>query len=119
MPDGDGRTSVGLGGCRTLDSGRRAVKQLLAAVAIRRSSDWPARCDGRAETGPPGNLRSRHREEDMTRKMSSRTRDVVQVKNPRSGHYVKIDRGAGKIVSHKKSPGPYKGVPVARKKKSR
>ena len=79
----------------------------------------PARCDGRAETGPPGNLRSRHREEDMTRKTSSRTRDVVQVKNPRSGHYVKIDRGAGKIVSHKKSPGPYKGVPVARKKKGR
>ena len=31
---------------------------------------------------------------------------------------MKIDRGAGKIVSHKKSPGPYKGVPVARKKKS-
>ena len=55
----------------------------------------------------------------MTRKTSSRTRDVVQVKNPRSGHYVKIDRGAGKIVSHKKSPGPYKGVPVARKKKGR
>ena len=85
----------------------------------RRPLAWPARCDGRAETGPPGNLRSRHREEDMTRKTSSRTRDVVQVKNPRSGHYVKIDRGAGKIVSHKKSPGPYKGVPVARKKKSR
>ena len=26
-------------------------------------------------------------------------RDVVQVKNPRTGHYVKIDRSAGKIVS--------------------
>jgi hypothetical protein len=43
--------------------------------------------------------------------------DVVQVKNPRSGHYVKIDRTQGKIVAHKKSEGPYKGVPVARKKK--
>jgi len=41
---------------------------------------------------------------------------VVQVKNPKSGHYVKIDRSAGKIVSHKKSSGPYKNVPVARKK---
>ena len=43
--------------------------------------------------------------------------DVVQVKNPRSGHYVKIDRTEGKILSHKKSDGPYKGVPVARKRK--
>ena len=31
--------------------------------------------------------------------------------------YVKIDRSAGKIISHKKSDGPYKGVPIARKKK--
>lgn len=49
--------------------------------------------------------------------MASKKRDVVQVKNPRTGRYVKIDRSAGKIVSHKKSSGPYKGVPVARKKK--
>jgi len=46
----------------------------------------------------------------------AKKRDVVQVKNPKSGHYVKIDRSAGKIVSHKKSRGPYKNVPVARKK---
>ena len=45
------------------------------------------------------------------------TRDVVQVKNPRSGHYVKIDRAAGKIISHKKSDGPYKKVPIARRRK--
>ena len=53
----------------------------------------------------------------MTSKKSSAKRDVVQVKNPRTGHYVKIDRTAGKIVSHKKSDGPYKNVPVARKRK--
>jgi hypothetical protein len=29
---------------------------------------------------------------------------------------VKIDRSAGKIVSHKRSSGPYKGIPVARKR---
>lgn len=52
-----------------------------------------------------------------TKKSSgSDERNVVQVKNPKSGHYVKIDRSAGKIVSHKKSNGPYKGVPVARKR---
>ena len=55
----------------------------------------------------------------MPAKTSSRgkRRDVVQVKNPRSGRYVKIDRDAGMIVSHKKSAGPYKGVPIARPKK--
>lgn len=46
----------------------------------------------------------------------SKKKDVVQIKNPKSGHYVKIDRSAGKIVGHKKSSGPYKDVPVARKK---
>lgn len=44
-------------------------------------------------------------------------RDVVQVKNPRSGHYVKVDRSAGTILAHKKSEGPYKNVPIARKKR--
>jgi hypothetical protein len=42
-----------------------------------------------------------------------RKRDIVQVRNPKTDRYVKIDRDEGKIVSHKKSPGPYKGVPVA------
>ena len=52
----------------------------------------------------------------MAAKMSSsrKARDLVQVKNPRSGRYVKIDKSAGRIVSHKKSPGPYKGVRVVR-----
>ena len=51
---------------------------------------------------------------DMASKKKS---GVVQVKNPRTKRYVKIDRDKGKIVSHKKSPGPYKDVPIARKKK--
>jgi hypothetical protein len=40
---------------------------------------------------------------------------VVQVKNPRTDRYVKINRTEGRIMSHKKSPGPYKNVPIARK----
>jgi hypothetical protein len=48
----------------------------------------------------------------------SKKSDVVQVKNPRSGKYVKIDRAQGKIIAHKKSSGPYKNVPVARKRSS-
>ena len=45
----------------------------------------------------------------------AKKKDIVQVKNPRTGHYVKIDRAAGTIIDHKKSNGAYKGVPVARK----
>lgn len=57
--------------------------------------------------------------EGMATKSSSNggARDVVQVKNPRTKHYVKIDRSAGKIVAHRKSDGPYQGVPIARKRK--
>ena len=38
--------------------------------------------------------------------------DIVQLRNPRSGHYVKVDRTHGKILDHKKSAGPYKNVPI-------
>ncbi len=48
--------------------------------------------------------------------MAVKRKDVVQVKNPVSGRYVKVDRTAGQIVAHKKTSGPYKGVPVARKR---
>lgn len=55
----------------------------------------------------------------MTNKQTSSTRkhDVVQVKNPKTDRYVKIDRIAGRIVGHKPTRGPYKNVPVARKSK--
>jgi len=50
----------------------------------------------------------------------SRKRDVVQVKNPKTGHYVKIDRGAGKILDKKTSDKkPFANVPVMRKRKRR
>mgnify|MGYP006978337914 CR=1 FL=1 len=52
-----------------------------------------------------------------TKKTGSPKHDIVQVKNPRTDRYVKIDRTVGLIVSHKKSEGPYKGIPVARKQK--
>ena len=48
--------------------------------------------------------------------MASKKRGVVQTKNPRSGHYVKIDRSKGKIVGRKSTKGPYKGVPIIKKK---
>ncbi len=46
----------------------------------------------------------------------TKKRDVVQIKNPKTKRYVKIDRAKGKIMSHKKSDGPYKNIPVARKR---
>lgn len=39
--------------------------------------------------------------------------DYVQLKNPKTGLYTKIDKEKGVIVSHKKTKGPYKGVPIA------
>ena len=50
--------------------------------------------------------------------MSEKKKDIVQIKNPRTGHYVKIDRDAGRILSHKKSPKPYKGVPISRARRA-
>jgi hypothetical protein len=45
--------------------------------------------------------------------------NIIQVKNPKTGRYVKIDRNRGRILSHKKSPGTYQDVPVARKSNKR
>ena len=49
------------------------------------------------------------------RKAKPKKRDLVQLKNPISERYVLIDKITGTIVSHKKSPGPYKGVPIHEK----
>ena len=48
---------------------------------------------------------------EVTKSMSKK-KDVVQIKNPKSGHYVKVDREAGKIINHKKSSSPYKNIPI-------
>ena len=40
--------------------------------------------------------------------------DYVQIRNPKTGLWVKVDRERGVIVSHKRTPGPYKNVPVAK-----
>ncbi len=37
--------------------------------------------------------------------------ELVQIKNPKTGKYTKIDKVSGKILAHKKSAGPYKGIP--------
>ena len=50
--------------------------------------------------------------------MSTLSRDIVQIRNPRLDRYVKVDRAEAKILSVKRTKGPYKGVPIARKKKS-
>ncbi|MCK4464083.1 MAG: hypothetical protein KAU83_00090, partial [Bacteroidales bacterium] len=48
--------------------------------------------------------------------MTTKKSKIVQTKNPRTGKYVKIDRSKGKILTTKKSTGPFKGVPIIRKK---
>ena len=42
-------------------------------------------------------------------------KDIVQLKNPKTGLYVKIDRAQGKILGYKKTKGKYANVKVARK----
>jgi hypothetical protein len=44
---------------------------------------------------------------------------VVQLKNPRTGRYVKVDRSKGEIVSVKSTPGPYKNVPIFKRASKR
>lgn len=44
--------------------------------------------------------------------MSRKKAELVQIRNPHSGLYVKINRTEGTIVGHKKSEGPYKNVPI-------
>jgi len=39
---------------------------------------------------------------------------LTQVRNPRSGRFVKINKATGTIISHKKSKDAYKGVPITR-----
>ncbi|MCH7838062.1 MAG: hypothetical protein IIC26_06085 [Chloroflexi bacterium] len=38
---------------------------------------------------------------------------LIQIRNPSVDRYVKIDRSTGRIMSHKKTAGPYKGVRIA------
>jgi hypothetical protein len=37
-------------------------------------------------------------------------KERVQALNPVTKRYVKIDTGTGRIIDHKKTAGPYKGV---------
>ena len=38
---------------------------------------------------------------------------IVQVRNPRTGHYVKIDKTDGIILAHKRTSGAYNNITVA------
>ena len=37
---------------------------------------------------------------------------IIQTRNPRTGRYIKIDRFRGIILSHKRSEGAYKKIPI-------
>lgn len=48
--------------------------------------------------------------------MSAKKIDLVQVKNPRSNRYIKIDRSKGVILGTKSTSGPYKNIPIGIKR---
>lgn len=43
---------------------------------------------------------------------------IVQIKNPKTGLYVRINRERGMVTGHKMSLGPYKGIPIVRRRLS-
>lgn len=40
----------------------------------------------------------------------------VQIQNPITGTFIKLDTDTGRVVEQKKSPGPFKGVRILRTK---
>ena len=51
--------------------------------------------------------------------MNQEYEDLVQVRNPKTGKYILIDRAKGVILEHKETKGPYKDVPIAKPKRWR
>ena len=45
-------------------------------------------------------------------------KDIVQLRNPKTGKYIKIDKRKGQIIGHKQTCGPYKDIPIVKKKKA-
>ena len=45
--------------------------------------------------------------------------EIVQLKNPRTGRYVKVNKSKGVVVSHKKLDGPYKNVKIVERLKNK
>jgi len=41
-----------------------------------------------------------------------KARDLVQVRNPKSGRYIVIDREVGRILCHRLTEGPAKNIPI-------
>jgi len=41
---------------------------------------------------------------------------LVQLQNPKTKHWVVIDKGMGKIVKHSRTSKPYKNISIVRRK---
>lgn len=54
-------------------------------------------------------------EMDFGAKIKKKKDEIVQVKNPKDNKYIKINKTTGKILSHKKTKGPYKGIKIVEK----
>ncbi len=49
---------------------------------------------------------------DISGKLKGAISKRIQVLNPVTKRYVKIDTDRGRIIEHKKSPGPYKNIRI-------
>jgi hypothetical protein len=48
---------------------------------------------------------------------NNKMKGIVQLKNPKTGKYIKIDRRKGQIIDHKQTCGPYKDIPIVKEVK--
>ena len=42
--------------------------------------------------------------------------NLVQTKHPLIDRYIKVDKTNGRVLATKKTPGPFKNIPIARKR---
>jgi hypothetical protein len=54
----------------------------------------------------------------MNKVQPKKPNKIVQMKNPKTGRYVKVNKTKGTIIRYKQTPGPYKNVPIARTRKA-
>lgn len=77
-------------------------------IGLKQVKEAPRRLSFLARRGDQPSKRVR-----FTVRGSAKKREIVQLPNPITKRWTKIDRTTGTILSHKKSPGAYKGVTVA------
>ena len=68
--------------------------------------------DQKSSPGPYKGVAKEPDGRDTSRSPDSPSRDRVQLENPVTGHWVKVDTWTSRIIDEKRTDGPYKGVAI-------